>query len=512
VGGNYLPKKPGKVYKVGHNICKCSNVYTTTCYFIHKRFIKRVLDIVEEDNFMSAVDEVYVKLQSKSNMYIFSPRLIYQRADYSDIVSDFRDYTQMKDFYTPADMLNCKRFDIAAKCLYANHYIKDTKINFPKELYLEHLRVLNNLYEETPKKVGGDAFLTSFHDIINSINKNGFDGDVSKIPIDNGSIINGAHRIASCITLNKGITTTPGTVGQRVCDYNYLRTKTNFVKTGLLPVYSDEMALEFCRRKDNLYTITLFPGHTLGYARLFNIINKKCNVVCDKDIVLSNTGKLNFIHNIYYGEGWTGTKNTRFHGVRSKLKPCFKHGNSVKVILVEQSNVQILKDLKQEVRSICKIGNHSIHINDTQEETWRISSSVFNGNSIHMLNHRRIHPSPSFDQYFEKYVNIVSNRLDSEDFCIDSSAVMSAYGIRDCRDIDFLHLSNYVSPIGTNIDCHNKESHHYSDPKNEIIYNPTLHFYLHGIKFASLDVVRSMKSTRGEDKDIIDVNLINTIL
>jgi len=41
--------------------------------------------------------------------------------------------------------------------------------------------------------------------------------------------------------------------------------------------------------------------------------------------------------------------------------------------------------------------------------------------------------------------------------------------------------------------------------KDEIIYNPPNHFYYRGIKFASLEMVKQMKSKRGEEKDISDL-------
>ena len=38
------------------------------------------------------------------------------------------------------------------------------------------------------------------------------------------------------------------------------------------------------------------------------------------------------------------------------------------------------------------------------------------------------------------------------------------------------------------------------------------HFYYNGIKFASLDIVKSLKVNRWEEKDKIDVELINSVL
>ena len=110
-----------------------------------------------------------------------------------------------------------------------------------------------------------------------------------------------------------------------------------------------------------------------------------------------------------------------------------------------------------------------------------------------------------------QYYEMLKIRRDRYDFCIDSSAVLSAYGLRDCRDLDFLHVNN-IESLSPDIECHNHESHYYRVDKNDIIYNPTLHFYLHGIKFTNLQVVKDMKVFRNEEKDKRDVKLINGVI
>ena len=126
---------------------------------------------------------------------------------------------------------------------------------------------------------------------------------------------------------------------------------------------------------------------------------------------------------------------------------------------------------------------------------------------MHFLNNRKKCSTPSFDNFLSSYRQSLQARADRHDFCVDSSAVLSAYGLRDCRDLDFLHLIN-VHPLASQIDCHNDWSHHYGEPKDEIIYNPELHFYMYGLKFASIKVVREMKKIRNEEKDKVDVKLM----
>jgi glycosyltransferase involved in cell wall biosynthesis len=410
-------------------------------------------------------------------------------------------------------LLNANRFDIAAKIIYLRSLVKGTDKSFGEEIYLEHLRVWNGLNEISPPKNSSDDFLNAFKVISKSIQDSGFDTSISKVPVINESPINGAHRIASCIVHGKDIETYEGTLseGQYICNYEYFKNKKDIIVGGLDETYLDEMALEFCRTKDNLFTISIFPSHDIPFSKIISSVRERYNPIYSKEIELTEQGKFNYVHNLYYDELWIGNKSAGYPGVKEKSRLCFSKGSIVKTILVEEKDISNLEQLKQEIRSLCGTGNHSAHINDTQEETWRIASCVYNKNSIHHLNNKKIVSTPNFDLYIREYYNILKDRSDSHDFCIDSSAVLSSYGLRDCRDLDFLCLKD-IRSISDNIDCHNDEIKNYKEEKNAIIYDPRLHFYAFGIKFASLKVIKDMKTYRNEEKDKVDVQLMMTVL
>jgi glycosyltransferase involved in cell wall biosynthesis len=413
----------------------------------------------------------------------------------------------------PLKFFNFNRFDIAAKTFYVRNKLKNTKSKFYEEMYTGHLKVWNNFQEKFPPKATKEDFLQSFNSLIDNIQRDNFDSSYGKIPTFNNSAINGSHRLATCISLNRLVETEPAALseGQHICDYKYFKNKTNFVSSGLPDLYADEMALEFCRNKDNLFTITLFPSHDYSIHLLIEAISQNYGIIYSKEVELTELGKFNYIHNLYYGESWIGSKESNFPGVKEKSSLCFTKGNKITVLLIEEDNINNLINLKSRLRELCKVGKHSIHINDTQKETWRIASSVYNVNSIHNLNNKKTSPVGNFDSYYKKYKEFIDKTSNSEDYCADASAVLSAYGLRDCRDLDFLHLSDCPS-IDHKIDCHNHEAVYYSIPKDEIIYNPKHHFYFFGIKFAALQVIKDMKVKRNEPKDKIDVKLIEGVL
>lgn len=456
------------------------------------RYIQDILYVYNLDNPLNdhKVDNRYqVKLE----------REIRNKNKYESLVDDG---------VRPEHLFRYNRFDIAAKLIFIKDKIRGINCDFSKDIYRKHLGVWNNFFENEPRKEKYEDFENSFVDLYYNIKQKGFDKN-NKIPVYQGFAINGAHRIASSIFLGINLYTQPSDIskGQLNCSYRYFMNKKDFVPSGLNRIYLDEMALEFCRVKNNLYTVSLFPSHNQSIEKISNLIHQNFEVIYSKTIKLNKKGQLNYVHNLYHGESWVGNKYNKYPGAVEKSNKCFTNGNEVTVLLLQSDNQNSLLSLKQNVRSICNVGKHSIHINDTQEETWRIASSVFNKNSIHFLNNSRIGQTEKFDNYFIQYKNIIKNRKDKYDFCVDASAVLSAYGLRDCRDLDFLHLYN-IGNLTNDISCHNMESHHYDIDKNDIIYDPKMHFYVHGIKMANIEVIKNMKISRDEQKDRVDVKLI----
>ena len=420
-------------------------------------------------------------------------------------------------FYRDAlSMLTPFRFDIAAKHYYAKY--KDVKSNFPLDLYLSHLQVWNNFSEfNNNNKQNKESFVSEFNNIIDSIEKDGFDESKSVVPIDKStnSPLNGAHRIATCILKEKMVACceAPSESGQLDCSYYFFKNRSVFVEGGLNQTYLDAMALNYAKLKNNTFMITLFPTALCKFEKAREIIVNSTDVVCEKAVPLGKYGPFNFIRTLYDGEPWAGNWQVGFQGVNSKAEQCYNAQGPTYVFLVQTDDPDTLRTLKQNVRDLYNVGNHSIHINDYHYETIRIASAVFNQNSINFLNELKPTYLKNFELYFQKYKNwhAIGNH-DQDDFCVDASAVLSAYGLRDCRDLDFLYAGEDINTGLTEINCHNEELKYYRHHKDDIIFNPNNHFYYNGFKFASPEVIRQMKKNRSEPKDLVDVQLLSGVM
>ena len=410
------------------------------------------------------------------------------------------------------DLFNWSRFDLPIKNIFLNLLGKNT--NFGKDIYKEHLRLWNGFKEyNNPNKNTYEAFESDFIEIYNDMKSNKFDWNKSPVVVDSeGYLLNGSHRTAAASKLNIDIKTIEGLDikdGQKVCDYKL------FESLKLDEKYMDAAALEMVRKNKDLLVVNIFPTAIGGRRELESILNESCNISYKKRIKLSNNGALNYMFQLYKGEQWAGSWNNNFAGFREKASLCFTNEDDMTIYLIELKDKSVAVDIKDRIRKIYGVGNHSVHINDTYEETLRLSRCLLNRNSIHFLNNSKPQNYYNFYKslnYYEEYIN--KNDLNHEDYCLTASGVLSLYGLREAADVDYLHDNGHeIFDPSDNIHSHNsygvgiyKKSYH------EIIHNPENHFYYGNIKVASLDVIKELKEHRNEEKDKVDVLLMENAI
>lgn len=402
------------------------------------------------------------------------------------------------------NLLRENRFDINAKTIYGRHREKNVQSNFYKALYLSHIKAWNNFYERDPRKNSPQDFINAFDSVLDSVKNEGFlNHEKNYVPTKNGYVYNGAHRVASSIVYDKDVVhKEDDREGQLDCSYKF------FKQIGLHDIFLDEMALEFVRNKDNVYTINLFAPTEAGTAEVNKIISKYSDIVLEKNINLTTIGKVNYIVNLYEGERWIGNYQNGFVGAKSKADACFGQSKNLVFYLVTTSDPDSLLKCKEELRKYFNRDKHSVHINDTQEETWRAASTMLNKNSLFFLNTCCYPRMDKFNFLFEEYLKFLSDK-NKEDFCISSSAVMSLFNLRDCNDIDYLcHDEEYADLKNEHYASHEDQLKYYSLSKDDIIFNPMNHLYFKGVKFSTIKVVQEMKKNRKEQKDYNDLRIM----
>ena len=381
----------------------------------------------------------------------------------------------------PIDLLTHKRFDVPIKYMYASNLSSD----FYKNAYKEHLKVWNNFREGNPKKRGFADFDNSFKSIIDNVVD-------EPVPVNaEGHVANGAHRLAAALYHKRPINTRNTNHDENYyieCDYKF------FIEKKLSQSILKRTALEYAKLKPNTHVICLFPIAHTRIQEVMNIISEYCNIFYHSSTKLNSEGQLGLMKEIYLDDGWANEE-----GIRKKGNQCFRGNSEVTFVLVDGKNLETIKEMKNKIRALFDVGNHSVHINDTHKETVRIAKTVFNDNSIHFLNNRK-------NNSFPNYKKLMTNMKPNDNEVITGSTVLSLYGLRDCKDIDLIYYNNPPA------DSHNQYLGTYYKPTlDDIINNPLYHLYYQGFKYVSLNVIKNMKRLRNEPKDIIDVQLIEKV-
>lgn len=407
----------------------------------------------------------------------------------------------------PRTLLSARRFDIPAKLIYARLTSEGRDTLFGTELYREHLAVFNSI-RETAEKVGFEAFERDFRATLESIGREGFLANRSLLPVDAlGTPVDGAHRAAASIYHDRPVQVLRCDRLAPVYDFRWFRDR------GLSEGACDAIATEYVRWSPRCVMVTLFPAadRTKDEAVL-RMLLEQGDIVYGRELEVRGDGPALLIWQMYRHESWAGDAVQQWPGTRYKASCCFPAGHGVvRALLFEPRPGADLRRLKGAIRSVYKVENDSVHINDTHRETQLLASIYFNANSRHFLNNARMTFMENFWGLFTRFeAGLSLQGADPDNYCIDGSAILSAYGLRECRDLDFLHTGIDDLSFGDPdlIGSHNLCTAHHVTSRDDIIFNPANHFYFHGIRFGSLGIIAAMKSRRGEGKDAADLALV----
>lgn len=416
----------------------------------------------------------------------------------------------------PISLITPLRFSIMAKYITVQYWDRGYQTNWADLLYKKHLKIWNNFKEEIPQKKSLQDYVQAFKKIINSIKQIGFDPSISVIEIGSNWVCDGEHRIATALYFQKN-------VAVKLIDYvlpadNIGYSSEFFKQKGLDKKYLDHMALEYAKLKKNCYVVILFPIMGEKREEAYKYLREAGKIVYSKTVPISKNGSGNLIKHLYELENYNNFWSADLHGARAEAKLRFNihKWNRIEVILWECESLEKNKACKEAIRDFYK-NRYVIHINDTHKQTVYHAQVLFNRNSVHFLNKAQPKKFERFFNLLKLYENLLMNKnYNQEFFCIDSSAVLSAYGIRDCADLDFLHFGypELLANTGNKlISSHNHpdDLKHHVYQRDDIIFNPDHYFYYKGFKFASLETVKKMKEKRNEPKDRRDIELIKNV-
>lgn len=391
----------------------------------------------------------------------------------------------------PIELLTHNRIDIIYKLLYViyNKLLPE----FSYEIYKQHLSIITNgLFKETDQeKKSLDSYIKSFNQVIKSIKNNGFDSNISSVPLSNRhSVNNGSHRVAASIYFNKKVFCTNTTNPISAYNYKYFKDR------GLDDQILEFGVLKYIELKSKVFLALIWPSAN----KEINYFNSFSNVIYEKKFKLNQNGAHNFLAQVYKEQKWIGSFENGYGGSYVKLSQSFKNFSPVHAIFFHSDSLQEVNKIKSDLRKKFKIKKASIHITDNDNETLDIAKYILNKNSIHFLNTAKPYLYKSLFNKLKSFKkNLKNSKISINNVVIDDEGVLSIYGIRDFKNFTYFKKNEIFEE---------NEKEVYNHSPNDLIFNPKFHFYFNDFKFVSLNEIKKMKKNRQLSYDNNDIKLI----
>lgn len=387
------------------------------------------------------------------------------------------------DTFAPEALVSPRRFGLTFKHIYAQHFLLRGKSAYPERQYREHIQCITHgaCKEDDGSKTSLDDYVAAFNALLVSMHDHGFT-QWHPVPVDAlNTPLDGAHRTAAALALNLPVP---------VVRFSHEGPAyTSAVYSGM---DCARAAVEYCKLRPSARIMVLFGENTRWSVAPVYMTEFELPSVVAQD---------NLITELYLGEEWLGDSATGFRGAAPKARPCFARGCKVRVLLVDMPQADVIR-----AKEAMRAGSvrDCVHATDTQSETIRVARVLFSATSRAFLARPHKH-MPGLHRLLNNYQAAISG-LDQDLLCIDGSAVMARYGLREPADLDFVHA--ITVPTSASVSSHNEYSALYPFDKDELIWNPVDHFWSHGFKYATLDRVRQAKTAIVDEKNKRDLGLM----
>lgn len=412
-------------------------------------------------------------------------------------------------------LLRPERFDLMAKWIYIDALVHNVDPAWARNIYRDNIDAFScGKFVEpgTETKNSFEGYYTDFERLISNIREGGFDERISLIPVGaNDVLLDGAHRTAAAAYFDKTVTIIRFPTLTRQYGYQHFR------KYLMSDISMGYMAAQYARLKENCFFACLWPAADRSRIKdVTETISHGGNIVYEQDVYLTYRGMCNFMSQIYGHQSWTGSIENRFSGVEAKARRCYREGYPIHTYLFESESLERVLRIKQKIRSLFDLENHSVHISDTTSETRMMADMLYSPNTVYFLDFAVPY---RYDRVYRSVIElkdlIERNHLDRGRFIIDSSSVLEVCGLRPARDLDFLTdysgqaIQNEPERGNTDaIENHSSQLPFHGIQVGDMLYNPDNYFVYYGMKFLSLARLTEMKRRRNEPKDRKDARLI----
>ena len=399
----------------------------------------------------------------------------------------------------PRVLLCPERLDIAAKYFYLDK--RETLKDYACKVYAEHIKAMtkNSLVEPYSSKQNLKSFFKNFDLLYQNLSSQGYKAE-QVIPVDKDlRIMDGAHRVASCLKLGISVPVIILPIEAKYDIYDQVY----FEKQGIDPDILETIMRTYLDLSSKTLCINIWPSAQGHDKELNDLICAYFHVVYRKVFTLNETGALFYLAQIYREYSWAHSQKGDFSGIYRKLIPCFPTYQPVRAIFVEPKTNVSITAIKEQMRSLFNLEKHSLHITDNVKETQQMAEIILNKNSIQFPNMSNI---GAFENTFLLVKAAIEKHVKCSPIVFTGSLVLALYGIRPANDVDYI-VDDHTDPHS-----HNELLDLYPLDKTVLLYDENYHFCFFGCHFVILEIIKQFKMKRNEHKDKEDLALIDLVL
>jgi hypothetical protein len=272
---------------------------------------------------------------------------------------------------------------------------------------------------------------------------------------------------------------------------------------------------QYIELKSQVYLFCIWPEAKGKESHIHKILLEYGPILYTKKVRLTHGGMRLFLGHAYPDDAWTDDGGNRFSESNFCESEYFPNSKTMRAFWLETSSIENAEVAVNRITALFGIGKKSAHCTFTRKETLSLSKILLNQNTIDFLNLANPFCSPQFMFLVFNFRKAWEElpHSEQEQYCLDSSAVLAAYGIIELKHLDCLAFSDSLQSFG-NVFIEKNASNlvHHSVAIDELIHNPCHHFYFLGIKFVTLSNVLKMKIHRGNESDLKEVALSQLFL
>lgn len=400
-------------------------------------------------------------------------------------------------------LITASRLDIVGKIPLGRALAKQQRNDWARRLFRECLLQMrpSGRFDENGDKSTLLDYEWQYEKLLKSLRSSGFDEQISRVPLaKDGSLLNGAHRIAACTLLGLDVTVERSNRAPEVYDWKFFR------NAGMPGIYLDELAYLFAQNVGTTRALVVSNLEDLQLSELRGKIGELCSIVFEKTVELTEIGVRRNIELMYSHLEWYD-QSLLEKMVRERYRSSANKFRTT-VFLIDNQDDGDHRLIKEELRGF--LGNNQferqIHGTDNWIETMSLAEVWTNANSLKFMNQTPIGSEQRILRHLKE--ELEPNLGKVGDYVIDSGGSLEFHGYKTTQDIDHICTGDAHKGLLVFGDCHNEHLPALGLEPEDIVFFPANHVRWGGFKFTTVDYEFKRLRNLSSSKSSTDLGLL----